>query len=540
MKINCPVCNRPEEQLVSIFAREFDEPLLEAIRNTVPEWRPDDGICTRCIDRFHDRIYRSQVPWLDRYMALTGFSVMPIPWKLNASEQHTGKGVTICFIDSGFYPHPDLVQPNNRILAVVDITNPSLTAKTFYEPQVVSWHGTMTSVVGAGNGHLTNGSYKSLAPDANIVLLKVADSNGRISGENITKALDWAIWHRDQFNIRVINLSVTDDYPLPLAQSTVAQKCEAAIAGGINVVAAVGNNPYAEILPPASAPRVIAVGGLNDRNTQDPFDNVLYHSTYGETIDEFFKPELIAPAIWLPAPILPGTDTYLEARILFDLLETEPGQLKNRLAEQIKLTRFDLDLLEKPESEIYLAIRRRIAAENFLDPYFKHVDGTSFAAPIVASLIAQMLEANPDLSPAMVRELLFSTARKLAGAESVRQGYGVVHPRSAIILASGEYHSGVFAFSPFINYLDRMITFQFHNHGAGTVTLAGTFNNWNPTLTPMREITEGIWQVSMPLPSAGTYQYKYVLDGSQWVTDPRNLYREPNEYNDFNSRFTIW
>ena len=485
-------------------------------------------------------MYRRQVPWLDRYMALTGFTVMPIPWKLNASEKYTGKGVTICFVDSGFYPHPDLVQPVSRILAVVDITNPSLTAKTFYEPQAMSWHGTMTSVVGAGNGHLTNGTYKSLAPDANVVLLKVADSTGRISDDSISKALDWAIWHREQFNIRVINLSVAGDAPLPLHQSSVAQKCEAAVAAGINVVAAVGNNPYAEILPPASAPRVVAVGGLNDRNTQDPFDNVLYHSTYGETLDDFFKPELIAPAIWLPAPILPGTDTYLEARILFDLLETPSPELKTKLQEQIKLTRFELDLLERPEEEIYQSIRSRIADEQFLDPYFKHVDGTSFAAPIVSSLIAQMLEANSDLRPAMIRETLFRTARKLPGAESIRQGYGVVQPRSAIITASGEYHSGIFAFSPFINYLERMITFQYHNHSATTISLAGSLNGWDPTRTLMKEITAGIWQVSLPLPPAGSYQYKYVIDGNQWVTDPRNLYREPNEYNDFNSRFVIW
>jgi serine protease AprX len=52
-------------------------------------------------------------------------------------------------------------------------------------------------------------------------------------------------------------------------------------------------------------PRVTTVGGLNDKNTLDEFQRVLYHSTCGETVDDLQKPEIIAPAIWLAAPILP-------------------------------------------------------------------------------------------------------------------------------------------------------------------------------------------------------------------------------------------
>ncbi len=539
MSLICPVCGLEKEQLVKLFAQDLDQPLVQGIHQYESSWQIGQGICTSCTDRLQTQLYRNQASWLDRYMSLIDFTVLPLPWKLNASTQYTGKGVTICFIDSGFYPHPDLTQPENRILAVVDLTDPPLTAKTFYTPQPVSWHGTMTSVVGAGNGQSTEGLYKSLAPDAKVILLKVAEESGRITGDSIVKALDWAIWHREQFNIQIINLSVTDDFPLPLEESEVAQRCEAAVASGINVVAAVGNNPYAKIKPPASAPSVIAVGGLNDRNTLDPLDNVLYHSTYGETLDEFFKPELIAPAIWLPAPILPGTDAYLEAKILFDLLETPDGQLKDKLQKQIKLTRFDLNLLYRNENEIRHIVKDRIRNQNFLNPYFKSVDGTSFAAPIVCSIIAQILEANPSLQPLAVREILFTTARKLQYEPSLRQGYGVIQARSAIIRASGEYHSGLISFSPFINYLEKTVSFQYHGHNVGSVSLAGSFNGWNPTLAPMHQTSEGIWQITIPMPPPGNHTYKFVTDGVNWLTDPRNLYREPNEYNDFNSRFTI-
>ena len=52
------------------------------------------------------------------------------------------------------------------------------------EPDVASWHGMMTSVVAAGNGGLSNGFYRGIAPDANVVLVKLAKT-GRITEQNI-------------------------------------------------------------------------------------------------------------------------------------------------------------------------------------------------------------------------------------------------------------------------------------------------------------------------------------------------------------------
>ena len=73
-----------------------------------------------------------------------------------------------------------------------------------------------------------------------------------------------------------------------------------------------------------------------------------------------------------------------------------------------------------------------IKAQKAISPHYVYVDGTSFAAPIVCSVVAQMLEANPALSPAMIREILLSTARPIMAKEVLRQGAGVLQAGHAV------------------------------------------------------------------------------------------------------------
>jgi serine protease AprX len=63
---------------------------------------------------------------------------------------------------------------------------------------------------------------------------------------------------------------------------------------------------------------------------------------------------------------------------------------------------------------------------------YKHVDGTSFAAPIVSSLAAQMLESNPYLAPRQVKRLVLQTALRLPHVDVDRQGWGVANARAAV------------------------------------------------------------------------------------------------------------
>ena len=75
-----------------------------------------------------------------------------IPLRLRADNTYTGKGVVIGFIDSGFYPHSDLMRPKRRIKVWADATQDEPIGEDFFSPQTISWHGTMTACTAAGTG----------------------------------------------------------------------------------------------------------------------------------------------------------------------------------------------------------------------------------------------------------------------------------------------------------------------------------------------------------------------------------------------------
>ena len=77
-------------------------------------------------------------------------------------------------------------------------------------------------------------------------------------------------------------------------------------------------------------------------------------------------------------------------------------------------------------------IALKLRRENVITKHYKYVDGTSFSAPIVSSVAAQMLEANPNLTPQQIKRILISTAERLPHYEVDRQGWGVIDPRRAV------------------------------------------------------------------------------------------------------------
>jgi len=73
--------------------------------------------------------------------------------------------------------------------------------------------------------------------------------------------------------------------------------------------------------------------------------------------------------------------------------------------------------------------------QNVISESYKHVDGTSFASPIVASIAAQMIEANPSLRPLEIKAILTRTAHRVGELKAEQQGFGVVDPRAALAVA---------------------------------------------------------------------------------------------------------
>jgi serine protease AprX len=119
---------------------------------------------------------------------------------MDADERFTGRGVTIAFLDSGFYAHPDLTQPKNRILAYHSIFAEEGDETSLETNDVASWHGMMTSVVAAGNGGLAEGFYRGIASQANVVLVKIGRS-GRISEGEIQRGLEWVLEHAKEHRV---------------------------------------------------------------------------------------------------------------------------------------------------------------------------------------------------------------------------------------------------------------------------------------------------------------------------------------------------
>ena len=437
-----------------VSGRDLEAEVATLVAANTPGWAGQDGLCRECVRRFAGALEE-----LRRHGAPPG-AILPTPLRLGALDEYRGRGVTIAFLDSGFYAHPDLVEPEDRILAYVDVTRPGGERRGSASDGIhfrrerggsrgarrsapllndeSSWHGTMTSVVACGNGRLSGGLYRGVASEARLVLVKCGTMR-RIAHEDIRRGLDWVVRNRRRYGIRIVNVSCGGDYEASYLTDGLSQAAERATREGILVCAAVGNlghRPDHPVLPPASAPSALTVGGLDDQNRLAFAAYGMYHSSFGPTVDGLQKPEVVAPGIWVAAPILPGTPTAAQAELLSRLDAAADAEMPSVLAAQPGVDG-ELDAAaDLVPPLLRQLVRLKLKDQKVISGAYKHVDGTSFAAPIVASVAAQMLEANPTLLPHEVKRLLVRTARRIAGVDVDRQGWGAVDAEAAVRAAS--------------------------------------------------------------------------------------------------------
>jgi len=319
----------------------------------------------------------------------------------------TGAGVGIAIIDSGITSwHDDLTNKtsklfpygNQRVAKFVDFVNGRST------PYDDNGHGSHVAGTIAGNGYDSYGDKSGIAPDANIVSLKVLDQDGKGTISNIIAALNWIAVNGAAYNIRVVNMSVgagvyesywTD--PLTLATKKLTDK-------GIVVVAAAGNLgknssgnlQWGGITAPGNAPWVLTVGASTTNGTLTRSDDEMagFSSSGPSYIDYEAKPDLVAPGVGTVSLAVPGSTFYA-------------------LKSQYLLSGLRL-LGSKP----YLAL-----------------SGTSMAAPVVSGSVALMLQANPKLTPNLVKAILQYTAQRYPGYSPLRQGAGFLNTLGAVRLA---------------------------------------------------------------------------------------------------------
>jgi subtilisin family serine protease len=262
-----------------------------------------------------------------------------------------GDGVAVAVIDTGIAPLDGLAYDtdgNPRLVGWADFVDNSPV------PIDPNGHGTLVA-----NSETTEfGHYAGVAPDVELVGIRVLDETGSGTYAGAIAGIGWAIQNKDLYNIRVINLSLVApvqshywDDPLNLAVM--------AAASDIVVVAAAGNEgpEPLTINVPGNVPYVITVGAFTDNFTpNDASDDYLApFSSAGPTGDGFVKPDVIAPGAHMAS--LMAADSYLAQA--------------------------------NPDNQV-------------AGDYYQ-MAGTSVAAPVVAAISALVLDQNPALSPNQVK-----------------------------------------------------------------------------------------------------------------------------------------
>jgi serine protease AprX len=360
--------------------------------------------------------------------------LLSVPERIAAPAEYSGRGVVMAFVDSGFYPHPDLT---GRIRAYVDATTRQVRERELLPvPSNLGWHGQMTSVIAAGDGRTSGGRYRGVACNAELVLIKVSNHKQQIKEADILRGLKWLVKHAHRYNVRVVNVSVGGDFssadprhPLHVVIRTLTKQ-------GVCVLVSAGNSGSPVILPPASAAEAITVGGYDDHNSLDVARWTGFHNSYGTAYDDTPKPDVIAPAAWLASPIMPDTDMAREAPWLMKMLALKARDIRGfqRLARHGDAELyFSKVLSENPEAALKDIAQERIHAHKIVDGAHQHVDGTSVSVAIASSVVAQMLEANPRLNPQEVKSRLMATALLLPGVPIERQGAGVINAAAAVL-----------------------------------------------------------------------------------------------------------
>lgn len=293
-------------------------------------------------------------------------------------QGYTGKGVTIAFLDTGIYPHADFTKPKNRIIAFHDIVNGK---KNPYDD---NGHGTHVAGDAAGSGYMSSGKYKGVAPEANIVSVKVLDSRGSGSTSDILTGMQWILDNKDKYKIRIVSLSIGETPSLPPFLDPLVKGVDKLWRKGIVVVVAAGNSGPAlnSITSPGNSMNVITVGAVDDKRTVDVSDDEIANFS-GRGSAFLLKPDIVAPGV--------------------KIVSTASGN--------VPLSTDDNILLNKP---------------------YRTASGTSMATPIIAGAAALLIEKNPSLTNNQIKNILKSTSTNIDHYRYYSQGYGMINVEMAL------------------------------------------------------------------------------------------------------------
>ena len=208
------------------------------------------------------------------------------------TEPHrlTGRGIGVAVLDTGCFPHEDL---QNRIAAFRDIVGRKRL------PYDDNGHGTHIAGIIAGAGIDSGGRYHGVAPGCSLISLKVLDHRGNGYASDVLAGLKWIRDHREEYNIRIVNISVGSFSRRGMSEeSALVKGVDAAWDAGLVVVVAAGNNGPGQrtITTPGISRKVITVGCSDDYKEVDVAGNRMTdYSGRGPTNACILKPDIVAP-----------------------------------------------------------------------------------------------------------------------------------------------------------------------------------------------------------------------------------------------------
>lgn len=206
-----------------------------------------------------------------------------------ALEGSRGCSFSIAVLDSGVAGHPDL---NGRLLDFQDYVHHR---ESCYDD---NGHGTHICGIISGDGTLSKGQYCGMAPGTGLVVGKVLDEKGNGYAEHMLKALDWIGRVREQYNIRIINISVGIG---SLSCTSLEKELKAALERlwkeGMIVVCAAGNKgpENGSISAIGDSNCVIIVGCHDGEYFQNNPRRCDAYSGRGILYSPIRKPDVVAP-----------------------------------------------------------------------------------------------------------------------------------------------------------------------------------------------------------------------------------------------------
>jgi serine protease AprX len=241
-------------------------------------------------------------------------------------------------------------------------------------------HGTHVAGIIAGSGAASDGQYRGVAPGASLMAAKVLKGDGTGLMSDVMAGIEWAV----QQGAQVINLSLGGP-PTPCDGSdALSATCDAAVQAGVVVCVAAGNSgPSARSVgSPGCARQVITVGAAVASPTD--YDTIADFSSRGPTADGRVKPDVALPGVDIAAARARGTS------------------------------------MGRP-----------------INDFYTQASGTSMATPHASGVAALILQKEPGLTPAQVKERMTRAARDM-GLDPNVQGRGRVDAYAAYLGEAGE------------------------------------------------------------------------------------------------------